>query len=193
VRRIVAGLRVSKAPSLDTTRESSQAGAPQAACASRFSGGFPDGRGELLMWGTRAAPVCVGAGGRQSGRRIEARRTVKILVQREQRVRLQFPEDSPQLLLDAVHGVKKIPAVDSEGAGAQFPVRPEQEVIPEHTVLEIVQNSFCDEAKIGDILFVFAAPRRGALTARVRLERNAAQVPLLRDAPSETIATDSKN
>ena len=101
------------------------------------------------MWGTRADPVGVGAGGRQPGCRIKSRRTVKILVEREQRIRLQFPEDPPQLLLDAVHGVEKIPAVDPERAGAQFPIRPEQEVITEHPVLEIVQNSFRDEAKIG--------------------------------------------
>ena len=66
-------------------------------------------------------------------------------------------------------------------------------MIPEQFMLEFCQRSLGDQAKIGDIFFVFSAPGRGAGPPHVRFERNAAQVPFLRHATHEAIITDPEN
>jgi len=43
---------------------------------------------------------------------------MKVFVQREQAIRLQFPENAPKLLLNPVHRVEERAAVDAELPGA---------------------------------------------------------------------------
>jgi hypothetical protein len=43
---------------------------------------------------------------------------VKITVQREQRIRLQFPESTAKFLFNPIDGVKKRPMVDAQPAVA---------------------------------------------------------------------------
>src|ERR1051325_9885343 len=71
----------------------------------------------------------------------DLRWSVKIFVDREQWIRLQLPKDSPQLLLNAVHRVKKVSPVDLQFARSQFPIGSEDKVIPEQSMFEIIQRA----------------------------------------------------
>ena len=107
--------------------------------------------------------------------------------------RLKLPEYAPQLLLDPVNSVKEISPVHAQPPGAQSPVCPQKEVISKQTILEIVQGTVGDQAKIGDILFVFSAPGRRTRPACVGFDRDPAQVFFLRDAANEAVPTNPKN
>src|SRR5579864_2019447 len=84
--------------------------------------------------------------------------TVKILVQREERVRFEFPESAAQLLLNAIHRMEKGSTVYPKSLAAQLPVRTQQEVIPENAVLGFCKKPFTYQTEVGGILFVLAAP-----------------------------------
>jgi len=56
---------------------------------------------------------------------------MEVVIEREQRVRLQFPEDAAQLLLDAVNSVKEIPPIHAQLARTQLPICSQQKVKPE--------------------------------------------------------------
>jgi hypothetical protein len=62
---------------------------------------------------------------------------VEVLVQREEAVRLHFPVNSAEFLLNAVDGVEERAAVDAHSAAAEFPVRSQQEVESENLVVEL--------------------------------------------------------
>ena len=53
--------------------------------------------------------------------------------------------------------------------------------------------AFRDQGEIGDVLLILPAPRGRALAARMGLQRNAAQVPLLGNALLKPRETDTKN
>jgi hypothetical protein len=118
---------------------------------------------------------------------------VKVIVQREQRIRLQFPEYTAKLLFNPIDSVKKRSTVDAQPPAAQPPVRAQNEVIAEQAVFEIVQTPPGNQAKIGQILLVFPAPRGGPLLAHVRFNRDPAQVRLLCGAANKAIVADAKN
>src|SRR5262249_46655041 len=74
---------------------------------------------------------------------------------------LQLPKNSPQLLLDPVHRVIKVPTVDAQPAAAQPPVGAQQKMVPEHTLLKFVQCPPGNQAEIGDIFLVLAPHDEG--------------------------------
>jgi hypothetical protein len=98
-----------------------------------------------------------------------------------------------QALLDAIHRVKKVPAIHPQFAGTQLPVRSQQKVIAEQAMLKLRQCASGDQTKIGDILLVFPAPRGRPVSSLMRLERNPAQVLLLRNAAQKAVVADTEN
>jgi hypothetical protein len=89
--------------------------------------------------------------------------------------------------------MEEIATVATEFARAKLPIRTQQKVIAKKTMLRIVQNATRYQAKIGDIFFVFSSPRAGTVFSQMRLERNAAQVLLLRYAAHEAVIADAKD
>lgn len=130
---------------------------------------------------------------RHPWRQSQARRPVEIFVQREQRIRLHFPENTTEFLLNPVHRVKERPAVDSKLSAAELLVRTQKKMVPEDFVLEIIERSARYEAKIREIFFVLSSPGGSALFATMGLDRNAAQMRLLRRAPHKAVITDPEN
>jgi hypothetical protein len=84
-------------------------------------------------------------------------------------------------------------AVYFQLAATEFPIRAQQEVIPEDSVLEVVQNSPADEAKVGEVLFPFARIAPPAVTATAELQRNRAGVLFEGSALPKTVETGTKN
>jgi hypothetical protein len=62
---------------------------------------------------------------------------MEILVEREQAVRLQFPENAAEFLLNPVHRVKKSASINIHPAAAEFPIRSQQKMKFENLVIEI--------------------------------------------------------
>jgi hypothetical protein len=89
--------------------------------------------------------------------------------------------------------MEEIPAVDTQFARAKLPIGAQKKVIAKQTMLRIVQNATRNQAKIGDIFLVFSSPCAGTVFPQVWLERNAAQVLLLRYAAQEAVIADAKD
>jgi hypothetical protein len=119
--------------------------------------------------------------------------SAKVLIEWEQGIRLKFAKNLPQFLFDSINSVEEIPAIDHEPTRAELPIGAEEKVIAEQPMLEIIESSSCNEAKISDIFFVFAAPRFGALAASMWFNRHSADVPFLSYTADKTVIADSKN
>jgi hypothetical protein len=118
---------------------------------------------------------------------------VKVLIQRKERIRLQFAEPASQLLLDAVDRVEKIAAVHFEPSAAQFPVGAQQKVESKDAVLELSQRSFADEAEVRAIFFVLAAPCASPVLTRHRVQRDSTDVLFPCGALAEAFQAGAKN
>lgn len=57
-----------------------------------------------------------------------ASRAIEVFVQREERMRFEFPKCPPELLLNAVHLVKKGAPVDFQSIAAELPVGAQQKM-----------------------------------------------------------------
>src|SRR5579872_1153342 len=66
-------------------------------------------------------------------------------------------------------------------------------MIAEQLMLEFVERSARNQAKIGNVFLVLAPPRRRTRAAQVRLERDAAQMLFLRRAAHKALPTHAKN
>ena len=82
----------------------------------------------------------------------------EIFVQREKRIGLQFPENPPEFLLNAVHGVEEYSTIDVELPAAKFPVRAQKEMKTKDLVFEFIQTSLRDQAEIRHVLLVAPSP-----------------------------------
>jgi hypothetical protein len=76
---------------------------------------------------------------RWQARRADQRGSVEVFVQREQRIRPGLAKGAAQFLLNAVHGVVEIAAVEFQFAGAQLPAGAQQKMITKQAIFEIVQ------------------------------------------------------
>lgn len=119
--------------------------------------------------------------------------SMKVLIQREKAVGLEFPEDTAEFLLNPVNGMEKVAAVDLEHARAELPVGAEQEVVLEQLVLEIIQCSPADVAEIGDVLFVLAPPVPLAFPSWNDFQRDSAHVLGLRDTMAKPRVTGAED
>jgi len=102
---------------------------------------------------------------------------VKVLIQREQGIGLEFAKDLAQFLFDAIDRVEEIAAVDVQAAAAQTPIGAEQEMKAEELVFFRCQRPAGDEREIGDVFFILAAPDPAA-AASGAIQRHLAQVLL---------------
>src|SRR5215471_5357049 len=89
--------------------------------------------------------------------------------------------------------MKERSAINSELAAAQPPVRPQNKMVAEQAMLEIAQVSARNQAKIRQILLVFASPCGRSLLPCVRLDRDPAEIGLLSGATNKAIVADAKN
>jgi hypothetical protein len=118
---------------------------------------------------------------------------VKVFIEREQRVGLQLPKNAPEFLFYPIDGMEESAPVDSQFARAQLPVRTQKEVIPKQIMLEFGKSSPRYQAEIGNIFFVFPAPRRGPAPSLMSFERNAAHVSLLLNTTHEAVVANAEN
>jgi len=131
--------------------------------------------------------------GCRDGYHFLAARTVEVFVKRKERMRLQFTEGFAEFLLDAINAVKESAAIDIHAAAAQFPISAQKKMEFEEAVFFFGQSAPAHKAKIGHVLFVLQAPYRFAVAARISLERDTADVLLLRSTLLETPVAGAKN
>src|SRR5580658_9020405 len=89
--------------------------------------------------------------------------------------------------------MEKIPAIHRQFSRAQFPIRSEQKMVPEEPVLVFAQSPARHQREIRDKLLIFPSPGIRPLAAHLRLERNAAQVPLLGHTFYKPVIADPEN
>lgn len=73
-------------------------------------------------------------------------------------MRLQFPEGSAQLFLNAIDFVEKIAPVHLQFPAAQVPVRAQKEMVFENPVFVLRESAPADQDKVRHILFVLESP-----------------------------------
>jgi hypothetical protein len=118
---------------------------------------------------------------------------VEVLIQGEEAIGLEFPEDSAQLLLNSVDGVEEVTPVDSQAPATEFPIRAQQEMKLEDLEFKVVQGAPADQDEIRHILLVLAAPSHIALTAGDEFERDFAHVFLFCGAMAKVREATAKD
>jgi hypothetical protein len=114
---------------------------------------------------------------------------IKIFIQWEKRVGLQFAKYAAQFLLNSVDGVEEIASIHAETTAAQAPVSPEEEVKLENPVLGFIEGTPGDQAKIGDVLLVLPPPCLSSLATVREFKGDTAHVFLfLRTVPEARVA-----
>jgi hypothetical protein len=119
--------------------------------------------------------------------------TPEVLIQREQRIRLEFGENAPEPVLNPVNGMEEGSAVHSQLPGTELPVRSQQEMKPENFVLKIAEHTTANQAKIGHIIFPLARVHAPSFFAATEFQGNAAGVRFMGNAIPETVVAGPKN
>lgn len=118
----------------------------------------------------------------------------EVLIQRKQRVRLNFPQGTAQLLLDAVNLVEEGSAIHLHLPAAELPISREQKMKTEETELLRREGSSGDQQKVRYVLLVFHPPAvAGIFTPRVLLQPNAADVFLPCGTKPKTVIASAKD
>jgi hypothetical protein len=89
--------------------------------------------------------------------------------------------------------MKEVPAVHLQLAAAEPPVRPQQEMKSENSMVVIVQHSIADQAKVGKVFFPLARIGPPAVAAPAGFQGNRASVRPFSDELPKTVETGPKN
>jgi len=108
--------------------------------------------------------------------RLPANHATEILVERVERVRLQFAKDPSEPLFDPVDHMEESAAVNFQLAAAQAPVGAQKKMVLEDGVLDFVESAPADEAEIGDVFLLLAGVDSPAFASPAKLERNRTDV-----------------
>jgi hypothetical protein len=118
---------------------------------------------------------------------------VKVVIDREQSVWLQFTKHATKLLFDPIDGMKEVASVHFEFPAAQFPIGAQQKMISENPMFEFRQSSFANQAEIGGIFLVFSPPSAAPVLAGHRIQRHLTHMFFSGHAIAKTFPARAKN